>query len=200
MVRCTDKRCKVCPKAEGMRVLFSTVSNTPYTSHEVFTCADTSLNYCGKLYIGFTSNSVKVRFREQRDFAWKSHDFLRDHRIVPLEHSFFGLAARVHSGQLWTKFVSCLYWPGHQTDDLALRRHRTIPWCPQCSFSNVFLWSAFGTTMRCPRRSNRSPKLALPGCPTTNVVWPTFLAVLEGQRRGRRPCGWRPVRSSFILR
>ena len=31
MVRCTDKRCKVCPKAEGRRVLFSTVSNTLYT-------------------------------------------------------------------------------------------------------------------------------------------------------------------------
>ena len=28
MVRCTDKRCKVFPKAEGRRVLFSTVSNT----------------------------------------------------------------------------------------------------------------------------------------------------------------------------
>ena len=47
MVRCTDKRCKVCPKAEGRRVLFSTVS-TPYTFHEVFTCADTSLIYCNK--------------------------------------------------------------------------------------------------------------------------------------------------------
>ena len=105
MVRCTDKRCTVCPKAEGRRVLFSTVSNTPYTFHEVFTCADTSLIYCiicnkcGKLYIGLTSNSLKVRFRAHRHFseskrlvplyyhfARKSHDFLRDHRILPLEH------------------------------------------------------------------------------------------------------------------
>ena len=75
MVRCTDKRCKVCPKAEGRRILFSTVSNTPYTFHEVFTCADTSLIYCiicnkcGKLYIGLTSNSLKVRFRAHRHFS-----------------------------------------------------------------------------------------------------------------------------------
>ena len=102
MVRCADKRCKVCPRTEGRRVLFSTVSNTPYTFHETFTCADTSLIYCnkcGKLYIGLTSNSLKVRFRAHRHFsetkrrvplyhhfARKSHDFLRDHRIVPLEH------------------------------------------------------------------------------------------------------------------
>ena len=56
-------------------------------------------NKCGKLYIGLTSNSLKVRFRAHRHFsetkrliplyrhfARKSHDFLRDHRIVPLEH------------------------------------------------------------------------------------------------------------------
>ena len=30
MIRCADKRCKVCPKAEGRHVLFSTVSETPY--------------------------------------------------------------------------------------------------------------------------------------------------------------------------
>ena len=73
-------------------------------SNETFTCADTSLIYCiicNKLYIGLTSNSLKVRFRAHRHFsetkkrvpltatllgnhfAWKSHDFLR---IVPLEH------------------------------------------------------------------------------------------------------------------
>ena len=105
MMRCADKRCKVCPRAEGRCVLFSTVSNTPYTFHETFTCTDTSLIYCivcnkcGKLYIGLTSNSLKVRFRAHRHFsetkrrvplyrhfARKSHDFLRDHRIVPLEH------------------------------------------------------------------------------------------------------------------
>ena len=37
MVRSADKRCKLCPKAKGRRVLFSTVSNTPYTFHETFT-------------------------------------------------------------------------------------------------------------------------------------------------------------------
>ena len=87
------------------RVLFSTVSNTLYTFHETFTCTDTSLIYCiicskcGKLYIGLTSNSLRVRFRAHRHFsetkrrvplyryfARKSHDFLRDHRIVPFEH------------------------------------------------------------------------------------------------------------------
>ena len=74
MVRCTDKRCKVCPKAEGRCVLFSTVSNTPYTFHEVFTYADTSLIYCnkcGKLYIGLTSNSLKVRLRSSELFRNK---------------------------------------------------------------------------------------------------------------------------------
>ena len=105
IVRCADKRCKICPRAEGRRVLFSTVSNTPYTFHETFTCTDTSLIYCiicskcGKLYIGLTSNSLRVRFRAHRHFSEtkrriplyrhfvrKSHDFLRDHRIVPLEH------------------------------------------------------------------------------------------------------------------
>ena len=68
-------------------------------------CADTSLIYCiicnkcGKLYVGLTSNSLKVHFRAHRyfsktkrliplyrHFARKSHDFLRDHKIVPLEH------------------------------------------------------------------------------------------------------------------
>ena len=96
MVHCADKRCKVCPRAEGRRVLFSTVSNTPYTFHETFTCADTSLIYCivcskcGKLYVGLTSNSLTVRFCAHqhfsetkrrvplyRHFARKSHDFLR---------------------------------------------------------------------------------------------------------------------------
>ena len=105
LTRCADKRCKICPRAEGRRVLFSTVSNTPYTFRETFTCTDTSLIYCiicskcGKLYIGLTSNSLRVRFRAHRHFsetkrriplyrhfARKSHDFLRDHRIVPLEH------------------------------------------------------------------------------------------------------------------
>ena len=105
MIKCADGRCKVCPKAEGRRILFSTVSNTPYAFHETFTCTDTSLIYwivcdkCGKLYIGLTSNSLKVRFRAHRHssetrkliplyrhFARKSHNFLRDHRIVPLEH------------------------------------------------------------------------------------------------------------------
>ena len=105
MIKCADGCCKVCPKAEGRRILFSTVSNTPYAFHETFTCTDTSLIYCivcdkcGKLYIGLTSNSLKVRFRAHRHssetrkliplyrhFARKSHNFLRDHRIVPLEH------------------------------------------------------------------------------------------------------------------
>ena len=105
MIKCADGRCKVCPKAEGRRILFSMVSNTPYAFHETFTCTDTSLIYCivcdkcGKLYIGLTSNSLKVRFRAHRHssetrkliplyrhFARKSHNFLRDHRIVPLEH------------------------------------------------------------------------------------------------------------------
>ena len=89
----------MCPRTEGRRVLFLTVSNTPYTFHETFTCADTSRNKCGKLYIGLTSNSLKVCFRAHRHFsetkrrvplyrhfARKSHDFLRDHRIIPLEH------------------------------------------------------------------------------------------------------------------
>ena len=70
-----------------------------------FTCADTSLIYCivfikcEKLYIGLTFNSLRVRFRMHRrssatkrrvplyrHFTRQSHDFLRDHRIVPLEH------------------------------------------------------------------------------------------------------------------
>ena len=111
IVQCVDKRCKICPRAEGRRVLFSTVSNTPYTFHETFTCTDTSLIYCSKcgmLYIGLTSNSLRVRFRAHRHnslrvrfhahrhfsetkrrvplyrhFARRSHDF---HRIVQLEH------------------------------------------------------------------------------------------------------------------
>ena len=72
MVRCADNRCKVCTKIEGRRVLFSMVSNTPYTFHETFTCTDTCLIYCilcnkcGKLYIGLTSNSLKVRFHVHR--------------------------------------------------------------------------------------------------------------------------------------
>ena len=107
MVRCADKRCKVCPKTEGRRVLFSMVSNTPYTFHETFTCTDTCrliycilCNKCEKLHIGLTSNSLKVRLRVHRHasetkklvrpvyrhFASKSHNFHRDHRIVPLEH------------------------------------------------------------------------------------------------------------------
>ena len=92
-------------KGRGRRILFSTVSNTPYAFHETITCTDTSLIYCivcdkcGKLYIGLTSNSLKVRFRAHwhssetrkliplyRHFARKSHNFLRDHRIVSLEH------------------------------------------------------------------------------------------------------------------
>ena len=95
----------MCPKAEGRRILFSTVSNTPYAFRETFTCTDTSLIYCivcdkcEKLYIGLTSNSLKVRFRAHRHspetrkliplyhhFARKSHNFLRNHRIVLLEH------------------------------------------------------------------------------------------------------------------
>ena len=83
----------------------SAVSKAPYTFHETFTCADTSLIYCivcskcEKLYIGLTSNSRRVRFHMHRHttetkrqvplyrhFARKSHDFLRDHRIIPLEH------------------------------------------------------------------------------------------------------------------
>ena len=35
MVRCAEKRCKVCPNAEGRRILFSAVSKTPYTFHEL---------------------------------------------------------------------------------------------------------------------------------------------------------------------
>ena len=89
----------------GRRILFSAVSKAPYTFHETFTCADTSLIYCivcskcEKLYIGLTSNSLRVRFRMHRHtsetkrqvplyrhFAKKLHDFLRDHRIVPLEY------------------------------------------------------------------------------------------------------------------
>ena len=105
MIIC-DKRCKVCPKFEGRRVLFSTVSKTPYTFHENFSCADTSVIYCiicdkcGKMYIGLTSNNLRTRFRAHRHFsvtkknsrpiyrhfACASHDFTRDHRIVPLEH------------------------------------------------------------------------------------------------------------------
>ena len=49
MIRCADKRCKVCPKAEGRHVLFSTVSETPYTFHETFTCKDTSLIYAANV-------------------------------------------------------------------------------------------------------------------------------------------------------
>ena len=74
---------------------------TPYTFHETFTCTDTSLIYCsvcnkcGQLYIGLTSNSLRALFCAHRHssatrrrvplychFARKSHDFLRDHRIV----------------------------------------------------------------------------------------------------------------------
>ena len=102
MIKCTDG---CCPKAEGRHILFSTVSNTPYAFHETFICTDTSLIYCivcgkcGKLYIGLTSNSLKVRFRAHQHssetrklillyghFARKSHNFLRDHRIILLEH------------------------------------------------------------------------------------------------------------------
>ena len=46
MMQCADKRCKVCPNTEGRRVLFSMVSNTPYTFHETFTHTDTYLIYC----------------------------------------------------------------------------------------------------------------------------------------------------------
>ena len=72
MVCCADKRCKVCPRAEGRRVLFSTVSNTPMRLlhvqiHPSFICI--VCNKCGKLYIGLTSNSLKVRFRAHRHFS-----------------------------------------------------------------------------------------------------------------------------------
>ena len=72
LTRCADKRCKICPRG---RVLFSTVSNTPYTFRETFTCTDTSLIYCiicskcGKLYIGLTSKYAFVHidtFPKQR--------------------------------------------------------------------------------------------------------------------------------------
>ena len=70
MVRCATKCYKVYPKAKGKDMsFFSMVSNTSYTFHETFTCTDTCLIYCilcnkcGKLYIGLTSNSLKVRFR-----------------------------------------------------------------------------------------------------------------------------------------
>ena len=99
IVRCADKRCKICPRAEGRRVLFSTVSNTPYTFHETFTCTDTSLIYCiicskcGKLYIGLTSNSLGVRFRAHRHFSETKrriplyrHFVRKSHDFVPLEH------------------------------------------------------------------------------------------------------------------
>ena len=77
--------------------------------HKLFTlfyCADTSVIYCiisdkcGKMYIGLTSNNLRTRFRAHRhfsvtkkhsrplyrQFAYASHDFNRDYRIVPLEH------------------------------------------------------------------------------------------------------------------
>ena len=100
MVRCADKRCKVCPKTEGRCVLFSMVSNTPYTFHETFTCTDTCLIYCILCKKTFTSNSLKVRVcvhrhasktkklvcHVYRNFARKLYEFHRDDRIVLLEH------------------------------------------------------------------------------------------------------------------
>ena len=62
------------------------MSNTPYTFHETFTCADTSLIYCnkcGKLDRHFRNKETSTPVR---CFARKSHDFLRDYRIVLLEH------------------------------------------------------------------------------------------------------------------
>ena len=70
------------------------------TFHENFTCTDTIVcSKCEKLCIGLTTNSLRVRFCMHRHasetkrrvplhrhFARKSHDFLRDHKIVPLEH------------------------------------------------------------------------------------------------------------------
>ena len=62
------------------------MSNTPYTFHETFTCADTSLIYCnkcGKLDRHFRNKETSTPVR---CFARKSYDFLRDHRIILLEH------------------------------------------------------------------------------------------------------------------
>ena len=80
------------------------VPNTLHFS-EPFTCTDTSLIYCilcskcDKMYIGLTSQSIRQRFNAHRyaakrklriplyrHFSRRSHDFDRDHGIVPLEH------------------------------------------------------------------------------------------------------------------
>ena len=63
--KCTNPHCKACPNALGKRILYSTVSRTPYTFTESFTCMDTSLIYCivcakcDKMYIGLTSQSIR---------------------------------------------------------------------------------------------------------------------------------------------
>ena len=103
--KCTSPYCKACTNALGRCILYSTVSRTPYTFSEPFTCTDTSLIYCilcskcDKMYIGLTSQSIRQRFNAHRyaakrklriplyrHFSRRSHDFDRDHRIVPLEH------------------------------------------------------------------------------------------------------------------
>ena len=99
ITKCTSPHCKACPNALGRCILYSTVSRTPYTFSEPFTCTDTSLIYCDKMYIGLTSQSIRQRFNAHRyaakrklliplyrHFSRRSHDFDRDHRIVPLEH------------------------------------------------------------------------------------------------------------------
>ena len=101
----TNPHCKVCPNALGKRI-----SCIPQCrEHRIPSqspCMDTSLIYCilcakcDKMYIGLTSQSIRQRFNSHRyastrklqiplyrHFSHRSHDFKRDHRIVPLEHS-----------------------------------------------------------------------------------------------------------------
>ena len=99
ITKCTSPHCKACPYALGRCILYSTVSRTPYT----FSLAQIHLcilcSKCDKMYIGLTSQSIRQRFNAHRYAAKRklriplyrhssrrSHDFDRDHRIVPLEH------------------------------------------------------------------------------------------------------------------
>ena len=127
ITKCTSPHCKACPNALGRCILYSTVSRTPYTFSESFTCTDTSPIYCilcskcDKMYIGLTSQSIRQRFNAHRyaakrklriplyrHFSRRSHDFDRDHRIVPLEHCEPALNTKLPHG-LNSMFIKPYY-------------------------------------------------------------------------------------------
>ena len=74
--------------------------------------------------------------------------------------SLLCVVSLAHSGHFLTNSVSCFESPGHHTDIFALRRHRTIPWCPSCSFLSVSVWRSLGTTIRCPCMSRPFPTVS----------------------------------------